>query len=272
MVSVFSLGACQSSGAGSGGGEAGGEGGAVSTSSHSVGSGGGVGATSSASTGVPACSGPIDASFHVDAVFQATMMTPGCEAPKHLREIDGVVSYDENGKLHVKPFVPDTALCIESDYRIWLDLGPAVMAANPPIPTGAFVHVVSTGDDVQQFNHALSITNLPSFDGQPNPVASHGALWLFISSATQIGPVSNPSDDFAVTTPVQCGNLGDSVFALHVEAVATSEAVTVEATGRGILTITGGPEAGSYAVINGGIESSESLAFVYDTAIFRLAD
>ena len=183
---------------------------------------------------------------------------------------------DDEGKLHAKPFVVNPALCIEKDYRVWLNVPGAVMAAAPPIPVGAFVHVVSTGDDVQQFAHELSITNLPSFGGEPNPVASHGSLWLFISSATQMGPVSSPSDRFAVTTPFQCSDPnnadGNATYAFHVEAVATGEAVTVEASGRGVLTVTGGPEKGAYAVTNGGIGDSEGVVFWHDAGIFRLAD
>jgi hypothetical protein len=254
MASVFSLGACQSGGSGGGGG---------------------TGSTTSASSGEAACNESVYPDVHVEYSFTPTIGIVGCNPPASLITIDGIVHY-EDGVLHVEPFAPDPALCIAYEYTVGLVLPAGVVAADPPIPAGAFVHLVSSGNDTDPIVHELSITNLPSFDGKPNPVASHGALWLFISAGQVKETVSSPSEQLAVTTPFQCTNPlnpgGSSTFAVHVEAVATGEAVTVEAGGRGVLKVTGGPEAGSYAVVNGGIGDSEGIAFWHDAGMFRLAD
>ncbi len=181
-------------------------GGGTAGSGGSAGSGGTAGSGGNAGSGGATCYHP------VKNVWVTVTPHPGDA---------GIVSYDwsTTGKVTASAKneltiddCPANGGCSASPHHVKLDAPLLDFVA----PVGAFVsvHVVQHGGWIPA--RTLAIQNVPNWNGQPNPVASHDHFHLLAAD----GELKHPDAPFEVTTTlVPCpGDNGGKLYALSFTA------------------------------------------------------
>ena len=228
-----------------------------------------VSSASTSSTSDPlACPGEAVPGLQVEGGAYPTAPAPGCDENPALIDVEGVVHFDDDGNLHVAPFDAGRD-CVASDYTVGFDVPEVFASQVAPIPEGTFVHLIDDAYTLQ----GLSIINLPSHDGTPNPVADDAAPWLFITSGGG-DTFTSPFPDLDMQTPFQCSDPhnadGNETFAFEVRSVAAGELAHVAAGHWETLVISNGPSKGTYAVANAGIGQNENVVSWHHASLFRL--
>ena len=206
----------------------------------------------------------------LEASFSLGPLSPeGCAMPLVFDGVVEMMGEYEGDARHIRPFPSEVGPCVADDYVVSFRAPEAIADRVRAIPAGALVHVVAPGF---QTPSGISITNLPSFGGASNPVADDLGPWLAIDYAGETG-AAGPGD-LVMSTPFQCSDPDDAdsnaTYAFDVESFDTGERARAQSGTWETLTVTTGPAAASYAIVNAGIGQNESVSGWRNFSLFRI--
>lgn len=140
----------------------------------------------------------------------------------------------------------------EETYEVTIDAG----AAGILVPLGAFVRLEYTATESNEF--AVVLTNLPTLEGQPNPIASGGHVWV----EAMRGFVDDAPFTAAFTLTDRCWGTTVSARGMLVEAEGNpGEKIEVGMATTAPWTIDEGPNSGAYDVTNLSSYAINEVAF-----------
>jgi hypothetical protein len=184
----------------------------------------------------------------------------------------------ENGLIYVDTCGPNAG-CAAKEIRISVAGQFFTPEDTQAIPNGTFVHVVWSSlypsPSSGACGRTLLVRNLPTWQGVPNPIASHKSLWLFATLGPELSQVGAADDRTALKVDEiqRCAsNAPEPVVAYDVKVTATDANVSVTAMNgkRASLSIPSGAQKGEYALINDRVGIAGNAGLTRSYYFFRV--